>query len=294
MIALRRTLQAWLELVRPPNVFTVPGDPLAGFILAGGGYNSFLPVVYTVTASSLLYMAGLIWNDYADAPEDAQSRPERPIPSGRVTRKHALIAAIVLTVAGVASAWLATPFSGFIAILLAGLVLTYNLLARKSKTAGVITMGLCRGTSLLLGATAANGSFPTNMSPWVAATGITLYIIVVSLIAHGETKQQRLGLKPWFPVMMGAALVAWAIMHNMWATGIATVALMWLMMLAWPLRREPHPKVVQKTIGSMIRVLLPIQAGLCVLVPETGWMAAVTLLCMWPVSSLVGKWFYGS
>ena len=30
-------MKAWLQLFRVPNLFTVPGDPLAGFLIATGG-----------------------------------------------------------------------------------------------------------------------------------------------------------------------------------------------------------------------------------------------------------------
>jgi hypothetical protein len=33
-------LTAWLQLLRVPNLFTVPGDPLAGFSLAAVAVNS--------------------------------------------------------------------------------------------------------------------------------------------------------------------------------------------------------------------------------------------------------------
>ena len=31
------TLRTWLQLFRAPNLFTVPGDPLAGYLLASYG-----------------------------------------------------------------------------------------------------------------------------------------------------------------------------------------------------------------------------------------------------------------
>jgi 4-hydroxybenzoate polyprenyltransferase len=289
---LRATIKGWLELLRPPNLFTVPGDPLAGFLLAGG--TEITPALCAAAAACFLYVAGLIWNDYADAAEDAQTRPDRPIPSDRVKRTHACIMATLLTVAGVVSAWLISPLSGCFAAILAILVLAYNFIARKSKVIGVITMGLCRGTSLLLGATAALGQLPTNRSPWVAAAGLTLYIIMVSLIAYGETHKQRLGSKPWLPVALATALVVWAMVHSIWAAAIAIFTVLWLTKLAWTLRGEAQPVIVQKTIGCMIRTLLPMQAALCATVPEVGYIVAIVLLVMWPTASLVGKWFYGS
>ena len=34
---MKSATHTWLQLLRAPNLFTVPGDPLAGFLLASGG-----------------------------------------------------------------------------------------------------------------------------------------------------------------------------------------------------------------------------------------------------------------
>lgn len=295
MSPLNRTFKGWLELIRPPNLFTVPGDPLAGFILAGGGGNgNFMPAALAALAACLLYMAGLIWNDCADAREDSRTRPGRPIPSGRVRRGHALAVAAVMAAGAVALAWRATPAAGWTALLLTGLILAYNFSARRHLVTGVITMGLCRGASVLLGAAAASSGLPGNSMPWLAAGGITLYIIAVSVLAHGETHRQRLGIKPWLPAGAAALLFVMVGRANAYSAGLAAVALAWLMLRALALRGEPEPADVQRAIGCVIRTLLLLQAGLCALVPETGLVPAMILLAAWPLAALTGRWFYGS
>ncbi len=287
-----------MELVRPPNLFTVPGDPLAGFILAGGGGDGgFALAGLASLAACLLYMAGLIWNDCADAREDSRTRPGRPIPSGRVKREHALAVAAVMAAGAVALAWQATPAAGWTALLLTGLVLAYNFVARRHLVAGVITMGLCRGTSVMLGVFVvppSGGSYGFGALPWLAAGGITLYIIAVSVLAHGETRRQRLGIKPWLPAAAAALLFVIAGRSNPWSAGLAVTALAWLLLRGLALRGEPEPADVQRTIGCMIRTLLLLQAGLCALVPETGLVPAMILLAAWPLAALTGRWFYGS
>ena len=324
MIPLNRSLKGWLELVRPPNLFTVPGDPIAGFVLAGGGNGGFWPAALAALAAALLYMAGLVWNDCADAREDALARPARPIPGGRVKRRHALAAAIALAAGGVTLAWRATPQAGLAALALTVLVLAYNFLARRHVAAGVITMGLCRGTSVLLGAAAAwgtqaagipaeagttngvsgvfeafvvpplGGNYGSHVLPWVAAVGIMLYIIAVSVLAHGETHRQRLGIKPWLPAAAAALLFVAAGRATPYSAGFAATALVWLLLRGLALRGEPEPADVQRSIGRLIRVLLPLQAGLCALVPATGLVPAMILLAAWPLAALTGRLFYGS
>src|SRR6187402_3064887 len=95
-----KTLRTWLQLFRAPNLFTVPGDPLAGYVLAA--YGAFEPAVWlAVGASICLYAAGLLDNDLADLREDRAERPQRPLPSGAANPRTVALAAAVLTGLGV-------------------------------------------------------------------------------------------------------------------------------------------------------------------------------------------------
>ncbi|MEA3189035.1 MAG: hypothetical protein QOD99_2865, partial [Chthoniobacter sp.] len=72
-------LRTWLQLFRAPNLFTVPGDPLAGYLLVvRGSFNG--AVLPAIGASICFYAAGLLMNDLADFAEDRRERPERPLP----------------------------------------------------------------------------------------------------------------------------------------------------------------------------------------------------------------------
>ncbi len=285
----------WLELIRPPNLFTVPGDPLAGFLLAGG--EAWGAAALAALAACLLYMAGLIWNDCADVEEDRATRPERPIPSGRVRRTHALVAATLLALAGVAAARGASQAAGWAALVLLGLILLYDFLARRRVAAGIVVMGLCRGGSVLLGAAAAmrpDVRVPAAALPWTAAAGVALTVAAISLLAHGETRRQRLGVKPWLPAAAVALLFGAVGRTSVPSAICAALALGALLRVGFALRGSPAPALVQRSIGAMIRVLLPVQAGLCALTPDAGLLPAALLLAAWPVAGRAGRAFHGS
>src|SRR5882724_1410928 len=87
--------RTWLQLLRAPNLFTVPGDPLAGFLLATGGHlDHRLPMV--IVASLCFYSHGLLLNDLADIREDRRERPTRPLPSRAANVYIVLVVAIIL------------------------------------------------------------------------------------------------------------------------------------------------------------------------------------------------------
>ena len=65
-------MRAYLQLVRLPNVFTAMADILLGYLLTHE-YVRFWPVLALLLgASSLLYMAGMVLNDYFDREQDAR------------------------------------------------------------------------------------------------------------------------------------------------------------------------------------------------------------------------------
>ena len=90
---------AWLQLLRVPNLFTVPGDPVAGFLLATFGVLT-PDVVLAILGSLCLYAGGLVLNDLHDLDEDRRDRPNRPLPAGEIAVRSAWLAVIGLFLVG--------------------------------------------------------------------------------------------------------------------------------------------------------------------------------------------------
>ncbi|GAA3017641.1 SCO3242 family prenyltransferase [Streptosporangium longisporum] len=138
------------ELVRAPAALSVPGDVAAG---AAAGQVLGGRTLGLACSSVCLYWAGMAANDWADRHLDAVERPERPIPSGRVSPGTALGIAVGLTAAGLAVAGLSGGRRALaVAVPLAAAVWSYDLMA-KNTAAGPPAMALCRGLDVLLGAT---------------------------------------------------------------------------------------------------------------------------------------------
>ncbi|MEV1018210.1 MULTISPECIES: SCO3242 family prenyltransferase [unclassified Micromonospora] len=143
------TLADLAELVRAPAALSVPGDVVAG-AAAAGALSPRTPAL--AGASVLLYWAGMAANDWSDRRLDAVERPERPIPSGRVTPNAALGLAAGLTAAGVGlAAAVGGRRAAALAVPLAASIWGYDLLA-KNTAAGPAVMAACRGLDVLLGA----------------------------------------------------------------------------------------------------------------------------------------------
>src|SRR4051794_5924861 len=168
------------ELVRLPAVLSVPGDVLVG-AAASGQLGRVGRTTGLVASSSLMYLAGMALNDYADREVDAIERPARPIPSGRVSPAFALGLAGGLTAAG---AGLAVAADGRRALgvvaPLAAAIWGYDLVL-KSGSAGVATMAACRGLDVLMGSGARGAP-----SALPAAAVVTAHIGVVTSVSRQE------------------------------------------------------------------------------------------------------------
>ncbi len=170
-----------LDLVRAPASLTVLGDALVGSLSARGtGGDGPVRLGALAVSSVCLYSAGMALNDWADADLDAIERPERPIPSGRITRARALAVGAGLTVVGVGSAFAAGRASGMISIVLAGALWSYDLVF-KPTTAGPAVMAVCRGLDVLLGAAG-----PGWRGALLPAGAVAAHTVAVTAVSRGE------------------------------------------------------------------------------------------------------------
>ncbi|MFG2051039.1 SCO3242 family prenyltransferase [Micromonospora sp. NPDC048935] len=192
------TLADLAELVRAPAALSVPGDVVAG-AAAAGALGPRTPAL--AGASVLLYWAGMAANDWADRGLDAVERPERPIPSGRVTPAAAVGLAAGLTAAGVGlAAAVGGRRAAALAVPLAATIWGYDLLA-KNTAAGPAVMAACRGLDVLLGA---SGGRVTRALP--AAVTVAAHTWTVTALSRREVSGADAALP--MRTLAGTALVA--------------------------------------------------------------------------------------
>ena len=168
-----------IELVRAPAALSVPGDVVAGAGAAGvlSGRTAGL-----ACSSVCLYWAGMAANDWADRELDAVERPERPIPSGRISPRAALGVALGLTAAGLGAAAVAGGRRSLaVAVPLAVAVWGYDL-RLKNSAAGPIGMAACRALDVLLGASPARR--PDRA--WAAALAVAVHTYTVTALSRRE------------------------------------------------------------------------------------------------------------
>lgn len=176
----------YVELVRPANVATALGDVLAGFAVAGLGNPRALP--WLLVSTACLYAGGVVLNDVFDRNVDAVERPERPLPSGRISTGRAAALGAILLAAGVITAALGTDEAGRVAVAIAAAVLLYDGWGKNTPALGPLNMGACRGLNLGLGMAAVPGTLAVY---WPLCLIPTAYIAGVTVLSRGEVSGGR-------------------------------------------------------------------------------------------------------
>jgi 4-hydroxybenzoate polyprenyltransferase len=307
-----KTLRPWFRLFRLPNLLTVPSDPLAGFLLATAGQlgpKQMMPLFSAMGASLFLYLFGLAVNDIIDVEIDREERPERPLPAGEITLPQARMAAIAAALSGLNVALFAGKSALIVAALLAVTILLYNGKLKALPLLGALSMGLCRGLSLLLGMAAAQPEWLTRtpeaplLPAGIAAVALTLYVAAFTALARHETDPEKpMGFGRWVPFLVllvglpGVITMTTALKQTAGVTPTVFVFLMCMaLMRAWllggPLYRLQELPLI---IGGYIRNLLMIQACLCVASGHAGLLPAITLVLLFAVFPRLARSFYSS
>ena len=302
-----KTLMPWFRLARLPNLLTVPGDPVAGFLLAAAAAQQPprpLLLLAAAGASLCLYLFGLILNDMVDIEADRCERPERPLPSGEITVPQARMAAIAMGLSGLNLALAAGRPALYVAAALAAVIVLYNAALKRVPVAGVLALGLCRGLSLLLGVAAAGPVPLAAAAPaGVAVAGLALYVVAFSVIAKREMEDE----KPQGPVRWGPFACLLACLPSLLISAsavrtfdaVAPTAYVFLMVMtlmrSWLLgglmyRAQPVPA----TVAGHIRNLLMVQACFCVAAGRQGLLPALLFVLLSFVFPRVAARFYSS
>lgn len=184
-------LSGWFQLLRLPHIFTVPGDPLIGFLIAGGlvldrhGLPSVIAACFISMAMSLF---GIITNDLADIQIDTTQHPDRPLPRGVVSPRAASYAAQMCFLAAVVPAiWLGWRFF-FVTLVALISIYSYNFYVKYRPKRASVMMAVMRDLTFGLGILVVPGiSIRRILLLFVYGIGLFLYYCGLNEITRSET-----------------------------------------------------------------------------------------------------------
>ena len=137
---------AYVELARPLNGTIAFISAWLGGLFASRGITENLldtRLLLVSIAALLLLSAGNAINDYCDYNIDRINRPQRPLPSGRIQRRHALIFAIVLIGIGIYLGTRINRNATGIAILVSAALVSYAFWLKRTVFVGnLVVSGL--------------------------------------------------------------------------------------------------------------------------------------------------------
>jgi 4-hydroxybenzoate polyprenyltransferase len=198
-------LGQYLLLIRAPNLFTVPSNILSGYfattLLGDANITQLLLLIFS---SIFLYVAGIILNDYFDINVDRKERPNRPLASGQITKRSALLVATSSIGAGNILSWSVSWNSFVISFCLTIVIFIYNYWLKRNRAGNPLTMGSARFLNVLLGGSSALG-LVTNMDLTLVFIGycLFLYTASISLLSLKEVSTgERLSNKAWIPIVL--------------------------------------------------------------------------------------------
>jgi len=195
------TLAAILRLARVSNLPTVWSNVLAASVLAGGLELSAL--AWLLAAMSALYTGGMVLNDAFDREIDARERPERPIPSGRISLATVWSLGGVLLASGVAILASFGTGGAMGGAALAAAILIYDAW-HKGNPLSPLIMGTCR--ALVYVATALTAG--VGLSPVILGAALALLLYVVALTQLAKRGFPYLGLLIAGIALLDAAFAA--------------------------------------------------------------------------------------
>jgi 4-hydroxybenzoate polyprenyltransferase len=312
---------SYLQLVRLPNVFTAIADVAMGFFVTQWGplpraegvaafdAESLTILALLAVTSACLYSAGMALNDYFDVEADRAERPERPIPSGRVSSAAArglgyglLATGILLAVALSLSRTDYRP--ALAAIGLAAAIVAYDGVVKRTLL-GPIGMGLCRLLNVLLGMSLS----PVPWTTWnyVVAGGVGVYIVGVTWFARTEAKASNRLVLALATLVGAGGVVMLASLPQVAAEEELAAAvrddarrwtLLWALLgtlIAWRCVWaiiDPRPHLVQRAVRQCIFSLIMLDAVVTLAV--AGFMPAMLVMLLLLPTMFLGQFIYST
>lgn len=286
-------IRSFLELIRFPNLFTAMADIMAAAWIVSGLMNPLYSkeLYYLMLASATLYGFGIIFNDYFDYTIDKKERPERPLPSGRISKRTAVIYGVILLLIAFALSYLTSLTSLMIAAILSFTILLYDRFAKHHYFYGPLTMGICRSLNLLLGFSLINGTLSQYW--WISIISL-IYIFTVTFLARAEVGDGTYPVRVWamaLIVILCSVAVLWIGKANYLLMSIVAllIFLVWTFKGIGPALKTPTAKYIQKAVEVCIVGLPLLVAALAT--PFGGLLAYVSVAVFMLLSYIFSRLF---
>lgn len=220
-------LHAHVEIMRPYTVSYAGLLALSGAAIASRSRMSTSRAFQAALVTMCGWLAGHYVGDYFDRDIDARSKPQRPVPSGRVTPREALLSMLLLIISGNVAALRLGARNLLLALVTTSLGLAYSKLFKGRALLGNLDRGLLGACAATFGALTCAGRI--SASAWVLATATICHDGATNLVgAVRDIDGDRAAGCHTVPVDYGVARaikIATALAALAWALGLTTLAM---------------------------------------------------------------------
>ena len=184
---------AYFTILRPVNSVMAALAVYIASLVAGMPVYPDAAIIYAMLSAFVVSGAGMVINDYFDVEIDRINRPERPLPSGKISMSAAKAYATVLFAAGIALGYLINLQAFAIALTASLLLVAYAWKLKKMLLVGHVAVSALVALSFVYGAVV-NGNyfplFPLAGLAFLANMGREIYKSVDDVLGdrkHGVT-----------------------------------------------------------------------------------------------------------
>jgi UbiA prenyltransferase family len=295
-------LRQYLTLFRLPNVFTAPSNILAGYYAVVEPANaSGLHLGILIICSILLYLSGIVLNDYFDIEVDRRERPLRPLPAGTVSKRKVLLIGIVFIIAANFISLLVSTSTFIIAAILSGTIVSYDY-RMKYSVYGPGMMGAARALNVMLGSSPIflTTVLNINNSARIAVVTVSLFLFVFAI---SRLSRKEIDETDKVRTAKGSFLMIFAVLAIIIVSGLvgvflkdlfANLALFAIIMIITfkpLLQRQPlSSKDIQRTIKTMVLSIIVLDSAFVSGSAGTAY-GLVTLMLIMPAIILSRKFY---
>jgi 4-hydroxybenzoate polyprenyltransferase len=185
-----------MRLDKPIGIYLLLWPALWALFLAADGWPRLDLIIIFVLGVTIMRSAGCVINDYADREIDKliERTQHRPITSGEITSKAALILFFILMLIAFGLVLMTNSLTIQLAFIAAGLAILYPFTKRWTHLPQFI-LGLAFAMSVPMAFAATNGSVPDS-AWWVFAATIIWTVIYDTMYAMADREEDlKVGVK---------------------------------------------------------------------------------------------------
>jgi heme O synthase-like polyprenyltransferase len=295
-------LRQYLTLFRLPNVFTAPSNILAGYYAVVEPANaSGLHLGILIICSILLYLSGIVLNDYFDIEVDRRERPLRPLPAGTVSKRKVLLIGIVFIIAANFISLLVSTSTFIIAAILSGTIVSYDY-RMKYSVYGPGMMGAARALNVMLGSSPIFLTTVLNINNYarIAVVTVSLFVFVFAISRLSrkeidETDKVRTAKGSFLMIIAVLAIIivsglVGVFLKDLFAN-LALFAIIMIITFKPLLQRQPlSSKDIQRTIKTMVLSIIVLDSAFVSGSAGTAY-GLVTVMLIMPAIILSRKFY---